>query len=123
MISPEVYVGLETSIPMRDRIVKAVCQTYGTTLELLQRKCRERQIVEPRQMCVAFEYMATDAHIRTVGVYFGLHHSTITYAVRSVYNLYKTNCLYREKANEVITKLGLHPDFIKNWVIEKRGRY
>ena len=128
MIPPEIYVGLETSVPMKDRIIRAVCDVYEKTYEELKSRCKKRELYEPRQLIEAIDYMIKkeknwNANIQETANIFLHDHSTISHSIRTVYNLYTTNCYYREKADLVLSKLGLCPDFIKSWVLEKRERY
>lgn len=67
-----------------DVLKNAICQTYGITWKVIEKKCREAEIAAARQM---FSYFATDVlgmGLVRVGRILGQDHTTVLYGRNKV---------------------------------------
>jgi chromosomal replication initiator protein len=87
-------------------IIKAVCETFGLTPEILTGPERKRIHTEPRQIAIALILHANPKMtLKQIGKMFNRDHSTVVYS-REVYNdLIENNAEFQKKVALVKQKV------------------
>lgn len=79
-------------------ICKLIEKTEGYTHDELIINSRKRELVLTRQLCMYFAFTKTNISGRLIGKYYGgKDHSTVSYAIKTITNLYDTDKSIKEK--------------------------
>ncbi len=75
-----------------DKIIDCVCKYYNVIRPDIVGKKKNKEIVEPRQICMYLMYDMLNIPLNSIGQYFGgKDHTTVIYACRKVENMIKEN--------------------------------
>jgi len=66
------------------RIINAVCEYYGVTVDELQSPSRKQRLVTPRHVAMALVRMRTDKTLEDTGLLFNRDHTSVCHAMKSV---------------------------------------
>ena len=89
-----------------DIIVDKVCDYYNVSKEDLIGKKKNKEIVDPRQICIYIITELLDAPLKTIGDYFGgRDHTTIMHARDKIAMQAKTNSYLRNSINDIKSNL------------------
>ena len=72
-----------------ENILKKYCEIFGISKEVMTSKLKSRNIIIPRQLCMV-EMLNRRYTQYTVGAMFNRHHSTVTYAKKTVEKMVHT---------------------------------
>ena len=116
MISPYVYPGVQVDPKFFHKhktrssfihCTNIVCKEFKVSPMTLKLKCRERDIVAPRQLLQTLLYNLTSMTTSEVSdVFGGMNHSTITNSIKRVKMDYQTDKQFREKVNNVLFRIN-----------------
>lgn len=85
-----------------DRIINCVCQYYSINKEDLIGKKKNKEIVEPRQICMYLICEMLDLPLSSIGQLFGgRDHTTVIHAREKVTALAKANSRYKTIVNDI----------------------
>ena len=89
-----------------DTIVDKVCNYYNITKEDIIGKKKNKEIVDPRQICIYIITELLDTPLKTIGDYFGgRDHTTIMHARDKIALQVKTNSYLRNSINDIKSNL------------------
>lgn len=85
----------------KKELVDHLCGYFGTTVEELSKKNRERSVALPRQMIMTYLYNHTT--FEDAASVFGLDHATAVHGKRVIGNLVDTDKIFAVKWNDFCT--------------------
>lgn len=80
-----------------DRITEQICDYLCVSLRDVHSKCRDRPMVECRQICMYFLRKLTTLSLKGISGIFNRDHTTALHAIRTVENLMATDSKYKAK--------------------------
>ena len=83
-ISPYVIPGVSVRDLNFDVIVEVVCRYYGTPINKVKGKLRERELVLARNICSYFLRLHTHATLKKIGDFFNRDHSTTMHSISTI---------------------------------------
>jgi chromosomal replication initiator protein len=85
-----------------DFIIETVCKRFDKTLIELQSQRRDRELVEPRQICMAILKRNTTLTLKEIGNMFGKRdHTTVIHAINHIRDMMKTEAKIRHIFHEL----------------------
>jgi len=79
-------------------VCNVILEGEQTTLERINVKCRDRELVFIRQLCMAMSKRYTRKSLARIGMYIGNRdHATVLHAAKTINNLCDTDKIIREK--------------------------
>lgn len=79
-------------VTMPSIIKEIVCNFFGISKQQMDIKTKERDVVFPRQVCMALMRKYTTLSLAGIGARFGGYdHSTVMHAIQTVNNLFDTD--------------------------------
>ena len=85
-----------------DKIVERVCEYYSVSKDDLIGKKKNKEIVDPRQICIFLITELLDTPLKVIGEYFGgRDHTTIMHARDKIALSIKTNSFLRNSINDI----------------------
>lgn len=94
-MSPYIIPGVKT-------IEDIACEIWQIPKESLYVKTRKREVVEARQVLMAYGKQKTGNSFAKVGKGFNKDHATVIHSVKTVKNLRETNKAFRDKYDTFI---------------------
>ena len=91
----------------QDRIIDIVCDYYGINRNDLTGRRRNKDIVEPRQVCIYLMWSQLSIPLINIGEYFGRDHTTIIHARDKIMDMIKTDKQTKKTVNELINKIKM----------------
>ncbi len=89
-------------------IQKVVSEYFVIPIEKINTKKRERDIVQPRQICMYFAKKLTKLPLNAIGAACGgKYHATVLHACRTISNLYETDKKMKQDIDAIEKKLHL----------------
>lgn len=88
-----------------DKIFEKVAKKYGITVEDLKGKKRNREIANPRHICIYIIRKVTDMSFPAIAKFFGRDHSTIISSVTNIESELKGNSLLEIEINDLIKEI------------------
>ena len=89
-----------------DMIADKVCDFYNVSKEDLKGKKKNKEIVDPRQICIYIITELLDTPLKTIGEYFGgRDHTTIMHARDKIALTIKTNSYLKNTINDIKSSL------------------
>ena len=89
-----------------DTIVNKVCEYYNVSKEDLIGKKKNKEVVDPRQICIYIITELLDTPLKSIGDYFGgRDHTTIMHARDKIALSVKTNSFLRNTINDIKSNL------------------
>ncbi len=89
----------------QERIINAVCDYFTIDQKDLTGRKRNKEIVEPRQICIYLMWSQLAIPLATIGQIFGRDHTTIIHARDKIMELLKTNKQIKKIINEITAEL------------------
>lgn len=89
----------------QDKIIGVVCKHFTIDKRDLVGRKRNKEIVEPRQVCIYLMWSQLAIPLATIGQVFGRDHTTIIHARDKIMELIKTNKQMKKTINDLITEL------------------
>ncbi|MBQ7977342.1 MAG: chromosomal replication initiator protein DnaA [Clostridia bacterium] len=89
----------------QDKIISTVCQYFMIDRKDLIGRKRNKEIVEPRQICIYLMWTQLAIPLVTIGQIFGRDHTTIIHARDKIMEMIKTNKQMKKVVNELISEL------------------
>lgn len=93
-ISPYIVPGICTlgKSATQDIIISAVCNSYDIIFDKLKKRCRKREIREPRQVIMYLLCMYTSMSLKSIGDLFGGYdHTTVIHSRELIHDLLCTD--------------------------------
>ena len=84
-----------------DKIIDAVCRKTGVTREELLGKKRNKELVEPRQICIYLMWKNLNVPMSSIGKIFNRDHTTAIHARDKISELVKTDKIMKRLVNEI----------------------
>lgn len=89
-------------------IQKVVCDYFNISIEKINSNKRDRDVVQPRQICMYFAKQFTKLPLATIGSYCGgRDHATVLHACRAISNLYETDKRMKNTIDEIEKKMKI----------------
>jgi len=89
-----------------DEIIKTVCDYFNMPVDLLQSRCRKKEVIQARFICMYFAFEKTKLYKREIGEQIGkLTSSDVHHAHKTISNYIQTDRIFREKMEEIEDKL------------------
>lgn len=89
-------------------IQKVVCDHFNISIEKINSNKRDRDVVQPRQICMYFAKKYTKLPLATIGSYCGdRDHATVLHACRTISNLYETDKRVKSAIDEIEKKMKI----------------
>jgi chromosomal replication initiator protein len=89
-------------------IQKVVCDYFKISVDKINTNKRERDIVQPRQICMFFAKKYTKLPLVTIGTYCGdRDHATVLHACRTISNLYETDKKMKVYIDDIEKKMKI----------------
>lgn len=89
-------------------IQKVVCDYFNISIEKINSNKRDRDVVQPRQICMYFAKKYTKLPLATIGAYCGdRDHATVLHACRTISNLYETDKRMKSSIDEIEKKMKI----------------
>ena len=103
-------------------IERIVGEYFNFTLDQIKKKCRKREVVVARQMCMFLMKKYTRFSFKTIGDRFaGKDHSTVIHACRQIQDLLDTDEGTRSDMEEILLKLQLEiPSVQPEQIVERK---
>jgi chromosomal replication initiator protein len=98
-MNPYVVPGI--SKQKRKPITKVVAEFFGIPEDNMKQKCRKREIVLPRQVCMFCLINYSDKHWSDTGLIFVKDRSTVYHSVKAIRNLIETDRFFSNKMVEL----------------------
>ena len=89
----------------QEKIINAVCKYFTIDQKDLTGRKRNKEIVEPRQICIYLMWSQLAIPLATIGQVFGRDHTTIIHARDKIMELLKTNKQIKKIINEITAEL------------------
>ena len=89
----------------KEKIIATVCKYFTIDQKDLTGRKRNKEIVEPRQICIYLMWSQLAIPLATIGQVFGRDHTTIIHARDKIMELIKTNKQMKKTINDLITEL------------------
>lgn len=89
----------------QEKIISTVCKYFTIDQKDLTGRKRNKEIVEPRQICIYLMWSLLAIPLATIGQVFGRDHTTIIHARDKIMELNKTNKQMKKTLNELITEI------------------
>lgn len=80
-----------TSKALYQKIINIVCDYYNTSLDVISKKTRQRDIVQTRQIVMYFGKEYVDLSLKALGEIFNKDHAIVLYSHKTIQNLYETD--------------------------------
>jgi len=91
-----------------ENIRKVVCNEFGIKENVIDSRCRKREIVQARQVWQSLISDKIRLSLSRIGeLTGGYDHATVLFSKKTVRNLYESNKDYKKIINEIYKKLGL----------------
>jgi len=89
-------------------IQKIVGEYFNVTIEKINANKRDREVVQPRQICMFFSKKYTKLPLATIGAHCGgRDHATVLHACRTISNLYETDKKMKIYIDEIDKKMKI----------------
>jgi chromosomal replication initiator protein len=89
-------------------IQKIVGEYFNVSIEKINANKRDREVVQPRQICMFFAKKYTKLPLTTIGNYCGgRDHATVLHACRTISNLYDTEKKMKIYIDEIDKKMKI----------------
>jgi len=89
-------------------IQKMVGEHFGVSTEKINANKRDRDVVQPRQICMFFAKKYTKLPLATIGAHYGgRDHATVLHACRTISNLYETDKKMKIDIDEIDKKMKI----------------
>jgi chromosomal replication initiator protein len=89
-------------------IQKVVGEYFGIPVEKINANKRDREVVQPRQICMFFAKKYTKLPLATIGALCGgRDHATVLHAVKTISNLYETDKKIKYDVDEIDKKMKI----------------
>lgn len=89
-----------------ERVISIVSAYYGILDKDLKGKCRKRELVFPRQLCISFLTNEVKMTLRDAGIMLGRRdHTTARHARKTISNLVFSDEDIRHEVEEVLNKI------------------
>jgi len=99
--------GIAKEISM-EYIQKIVGEYFNVPIEKINANKRDREVVQPRQICMFFAKKYTKLTYATIGSYCGgKDHTTVLHAIRTISNLYDTDKKMKIYIDEIDKKMKI----------------
>ena len=102
-VSPEDY-------RKADVIIQTVCDEFRLKIGQIRSNTRRSDIVFPRQVAMYLMRWRTNLTLRTIGIYFGKDHATVSYSLQKL----ETLCSVYPDTNETVESLTKIVDYKLN---------
>ena len=96
---------VSTSKITQDKIINTVCKYFTIDKRDLTGRKRNKEIVEPRQVCIYLMWSQLAIPLATIGQVFGRDHTTIIHARDKIMEMIKTNKQIKKTVNDLISEL------------------
>lgn len=103
-ISSYILPGLSISNYTFNNIATIVCKEFGITIEDLKSECKKREITDARKV---FSLITSDKRREDVAKYLHKTHGSISTAIKTSYELFKTNREFLKRYKRVENKIGV----------------
>ena len=110
-----------------DQICKYIFEQQGLDFDKSSNKCRERNLVDTRYMCIYLGRRFTRLSLRRLSGVFGKDHATGLHGIRKVKELYETDRIYRDNFRvyfehfEAIELAEKNPDYERSFGLLLQG--
>lgn len=88
-----------------EKVASVICDYYQVTLDELKIKCREHEIVNPRQLIIYICFKDFRVTKKYLGKYFNQDHATAIHSIKKIQNIIDTESIAREKFTELRMKI------------------
>ena len=89
-------------------IQKVVGEYFGVSTEKINANKRDREVVQPRQICMFFAKKYTKLPLAAIGAHYGgRDHATVLHACRTISNLYETDKKMKIYVDEIDKKMKI----------------
>jgi len=89
-------------------IQKMVSEYFGIPVEKINANKRDREVVQPRQICMYFAKKYTKLPLATIGALCGgRDHATVLHACKTISNLYETDKKIKSDVDEIDKKMRI----------------
>lgn len=89
----------------QEKIISSVCKFFTIDKRDLTGRKRNKEIVEPRQICIYLMWSLLAIPLATIGQIFGRDHTTIIHARDKIMELTKTNKQMKKTINDLIAQI------------------
>ncbi len=96
---------VSTTKVTQEKIINAVCKYFTIDKRDLTGRKRNKEIVEPRQICIYLMWSQLAIPLATIGQIFGRDHTTIIHARDKIMELVKTNKQTKKIVNDLVAEL------------------
>lgn len=106
--NPYIMPGLPKNISMIDRLTIYVTENHSITIKDIKSKCRTREIVTPRHICMYILYKYTTNTLGYIGRYYGgRDHVTALHAVKAIFTYMQTESDLKKEVDKTINHFNL----------------
>jgi chromosomal replication initiator protein len=89
-------------------IQKVIAEYYGISVEKINANKRDREVVQPRQICMFFAKKYTKLPLAAIGALCGgRDHATVLHACKTISNLYETDKKIKYDVDEIDKKMKI----------------
>jgi hypothetical protein len=96
--------------PILKLVTEEVCGFFGVTIDDLRSGCRDRNIVEARQVFCLALYQHTELSERYIGQQMNRGHCDVIYSIRCAINNFRFSSKFQRKVSKLYSKLMIRDE-------------